>query len=210
MPLPSALHVRALDSVVRLETHDDGMQDELQHLWQHCLVEPCDLEAARRFSVELADGVWTVQQGLQTLGTAYDTTSAALLLATHLNAAAVRQCAGLAVHAGGIASGGAVVALAADSGVGKSTLTAACLARGWEYVTDEALHLTRDGCVVPYPKPLTLSASSRALLDVPSSGVGDERLVAVEDLGGRVARSRCTWPTSSSCRDRTASRTAPS
>ena len=61
------------------------------------------------------------------------------------------------LHACGVAdpSSGAVVALVAKSGTGKTT-AASVLARIYGYVTDETVAIAWDGSVVPYPKPLSV------------------------------------------------------
>ena len=63
----------------------------------------------------------------------------------------------LMLHACGLAdpSTGATVVLAATSGTGKTTL-ARTLGDQLAYVTDETIAITREGTVVPYPKPLSV------------------------------------------------------
>ncbi|MGF9648046.1 hypothetical protein AAIH32_08740 [Pseudarthrobacter oxydans] len=61
------------------------------------------------------------------------------------------------LHACGVAhpATGAVVALVAKSGTGKTT-AASVLAKTYGYVTDETVAIRPDGSVVPYPKPLSV------------------------------------------------------
>lgn len=60
------------------------------------------------------------------------------------------------LHACGVAdSGGAVIALVAKSGTGKTTASSE-LARTFGYITDETVAIRVDGTVVPYPKPLSV------------------------------------------------------
>ena len=82
---------------------------------------------------------------------------------------------GLAMHAGVVASAGAVVAFPAESGTGKSTITAACGLAGFDYVSDEALCIDpRDGRVVVYAKPMALAASGWAMIGADTaSGIDD-------------------------------------
>jgi hypothetical protein len=80
-------------------------------------------------------------------------------LTSRLTLAAILANAGVLtmLHACGVAdpATGAVVALVAKSGTGKTT--AACeLARTYGYVTDETVAISPDGSVVPYPKPLSV------------------------------------------------------
>ena len=106
-------------------------------------------------------------------------------IATRLNALVLENCHPLTVHAGVVATANRAIALPAVSGAGKSTLVAACLLAGFEYLSDEALHVGPGGHAVPYPRPLGLSDDSAARLSVADRGVsaGDERLIAPEDLG---------------------------
>lgn len=106
-----------------------------------------------------------------------------------LNAVAVQGFHGLAVHAGVVARRGVAVAWPAASEAGKSTLTAACLSAGFEYVSDEALCVDFDSAaVVAYPKPLKLSRHAAALVGL-SWPESDEDMVALlpEDLGASRA-----------------------
>lgn len=107
-----------------------------------------------------------------------------------VNRAAVRELESFAVHAGVVGSQGAAIAFPSRTGGGKSTLTAACLRAGFDYWSDEALVLSAEGEVVPYPKPLSLSARSRRLLDLGDGGLpgGDLQEVAMPpaELGAEV------------------------
>ncbi|WP_461172283.1 ATP-binding protein [Arthrobacter sp. Z1-9] len=80
-------------------------------------------------------------------------------LTSRLTVAAILANAGqlTMLHACGVAdpATGAVVALVAKSGTGKTT-AASVLARTYGYVTDETVAIAPDGSVVPYPKPLSV------------------------------------------------------
>lgn len=101
-----------------------------------------------------------------------------------LNFVAVDQCDHFAVHSGVARWNDGVVALPAESGHGKTTLTASLVKAGFEYLSDEALVFEDDGTIVPYPKPLALSEWSADVLDVGTAGA--ETLVTAGDLGGEV------------------------
>jgi HprK-related kinase A len=82
----------------------------------------------------------------------------------------------LQLHAASMARDGNGVVLAGGSGVGKSTLAAALLARGWAYFCDEfALVDATTLMLHPYPKALCIKAGA---FDV------------IERLGLRLARGR--------------------
>lgn len=96
---------------------------------------------------------------------------AAATVVWHLNAIAAEGTGHVLLHAGCVAdeAGGAVL-LPGRSGAGKSTLTAACVAAGLAYLSDELAALDpATGTMVPYPKPI---------------GLDGERLVAASALGG--------------------------
>lgn len=80
-------------------------------------------------------------------------------LTSRLTVAAILANAGglTMLHACGVAdpATGAVVALVAKSGTGKTT-AASLLAEAYGYVTDETVAIRPDGSVVPYPKPLSV------------------------------------------------------
>jgi hypothetical protein len=64
------------------------------------------------------------------------------------------------LHACGVADpSGAVVALVAKSGTGKTTASSQ-LARTFGYITDETVAIRADGTVVPYPKPLSVKQAT--------------------------------------------------
>ena len=65
----------------------------------------------------------------------------------------------LFVHAAAVARRGRAVSLPGRSRAGKSTLAAALVQAGAEYMSDEFTVLTADGLVRPYPRPLHLRAA---------------------------------------------------
>jgi hypothetical protein len=96
-------------------------------------------------------------------------------LTSRLTVAAILENAGefMMLHACGVASPetGAVVALVAKSGTGKTT-AASVLAGTYGYVTDETVAIGPDGSVVPYPKPLSVKQGPGA----PKRQVGPDEL----------------------------------
>lgn len=104
-----------------------------------------------------------------------------------LNNAAIEQCSHFAVHSGVAAKTDGIVAIPAESGNGKTTLTASLVKLGFGYLSDEALVFDDDGNVLPYPKPFALSPWSADRLDVPHTDA--EVLATASDLGGFVADS---------------------
>ena len=99
-----------------------------------------------------------------------------------VNQAAVDDVAEFAVHAAVLASERRIVAFPAVSGGGKTTLGAAGVLAGLDYLSDEALVIDDEGRVVPYPKPMALSAWSCETLGLKTTG--EETMFTAGDLGG--------------------------
>ncbi len=119
-----------------------------------------------------------------------DESEAVGLAISAVNAAVLLESDCLTIHAGAVLGRHGVIAWPAASGAGQSTLVAAALRRGFDLVSDESLCLDLERHVVlPYPKPLTLSAwaadrvgsSGRAV----SPSDDGELAVNARDLGAR-------------------------
>lgn len=104
-------------------------------------------------------------------------------LLAELNQSAISGLQLFAVHAGVIGANGSLLAFPAASGAGKSTLVAACLRHGFDYWSDEALIISNDGLVLPYRRPISLSAASRQLLRLSRVSKENEIPLAPSDLG---------------------------
>lgn len=90
-------------------------------------------------------------------------------LPTVLNDHAARSHGVLVLHAGTVVTpSGSTIVLIGAADDGKSTLTAALIEAGCDYLGDESVTLGRDLVPYGYPKPLTLDANSRAVLGLPS------------------------------------------
>ena len=82
---------------------------------------------------------------------------------SELTVAAILERAGelTMLHACGVAgTDGAVIALVAKSGTGKTTASSQ-LAQTFGYITDETVAIRPDGTVVPYPKPLSVKQATQ-------------------------------------------------
>src|SRR5205807_10636068 len=121
-----------------------------------------------------------------------DAASQRMLLDTVLGTAAL--CAGYeGLHAAAVELAGGVVAIAAPTGAGKSTLCAELVARGARLFTDDLLFLARDGRgVVAHPGPPLMSvpqgSARRAGPWRPLAALGDEVWVKVSDASSSPAR----------------------
>jgi hypothetical protein len=79
------------------------------------------------------------------------------------------------VHAGAVAMHGSAIVLPGTTMAGKTTLVAALVDAGAEYLSDEFAVFDEDGLVHPYPKPLSmrLDPDSRAQTEVPIEKHGE-------------------------------------
>ncbi|HEX6220010.1 MAG TPA: hypothetical protein VF115_02850 [Acidimicrobiia bacterium] len=132
------------------------------------------------------DGAYTVYRDCRRLASGSPVPDLMASAIASLNFAAIDQCRLFAVHSGVVANGDRILALPALSGHGKTTLTAALVREGFEYLSDEALVFEDGGTVIPYPKPFALSEWSADLLGVPVQG--EETLATASDLDGKVGK----------------------
>lgn len=175
-----SLLLSALDATVSVEA-PDALLARLRQLLPHAT-------AGSAPSLVLRWDGHTVSGPLQS--TAVDTDAEALeVLLALINRAAIDQCRSWAAHCGVVARGGSALAFPAPSGGGKSTLAAACVASGWEYVSDEALVVDWDtGVLRAYAKPLSLSTWALRRLDLADPPAGrPERPVEPRELGAHAA-----------------------
>ena len=102
---------------------------------------------------------WSLREGArQPLAESPDWQAPAEAMLVRLNVLLLAAAPLLAVHAGVVRlPGGDVLAMPAESGTGKSTMTAALVRAGAAYVSDEALVLGEGLVVSAYPRPLLLS-----------------------------------------------------
>ncbi|NMQ20920.1 hypothetical protein E4P82_18030 [Candidatus Competibacter phosphatis] len=103
---------------------------------------------------------WRDQQGLFATST-LDGAVIGLFSAILQYACAERDSLAV-LHAGAVSDGHTALVLAEAGGSGKSTLTAALLARGYRYLSDDVVPLERGGCVIPAPIPLQPQGWQRA------------------------------------------------
>lgn len=103
-----------------------------------------------------------------------------------LNDYAARTHALVALHSGAVRTpDGRVVLLSGPENSGKSTLTAALVAAGCDYLGDESVGIGTDLNAVAYPKPFTVDAESRGVLGL-APGISPH--VAVESVRAGARR----------------------
>ncbi len=78
----------------------------------------------------------------------------------------------VAIHAGAVAWRGCAIIIPGTSYSGKSTLTAALIKAGADYITDEHVLLDPSGLLLPWPKPLSIRGADHRQRDVPASAYG--------------------------------------
>jgi hypothetical protein len=101
-----------------------------------------------------------------------------------MNSSVIETLSLFAIHAGVAGASDRIAAIPAASGHGKTTLTAALVSSGFEYLSDEALVFSDTGTVLPYPKPFALSKWSAKKLGITPQG--EETLSTASDLGSTV------------------------
>ncbi|MFZ9015668.1 MAG: hypothetical protein ACO23O_01590 [Ilumatobacteraceae bacterium] len=75
------------------------------------------------------------------------------------------------IHAGAVAIGGTAILLPGRSHVGKSTLVAALVRAGADYLSDEYARIAPDGSVLPYARPIHLrTPAGRRTIDPETIG----------------------------------------
>jgi hypothetical protein len=113
-----------------------------------------------------SEGTHSLHYGSELIVRATSKAFAIETLLWHLNGAAVNNADPLVVlHAGGVALDGAGVIISGRSGAGKTTLTAALVRAGFEYLTDEAVVIDpTTGLLHPYAKALSIKPGSWTLL----------------------------------------------
>ena len=146
------------------------------------LIRNATAAPARHYVVREEDGRYALIGDGQRVASVSTSSDVLEALFADVNRRAIDDYSGFAVHAGVVANDGAAIAFPAESGTGKSTLTAACLGAGFAYVSDEALCVDpRDCRVVPYPKPIALAPSTWSLVGYP--------IPAATDPGTKITRS---------------------
>jgi hypothetical protein len=189
---PNVLEIDLLGTRLRTLVDDRVLAQHLGRLFEGVRSSPTSQDA-ETFEVVGGGpgGDWVLRRN----GRGIYQTKSRLRLIEHylslLNEVALDSFPGISVHSGVVAEGRSAIAFPGESGVGKSTLVAACIAAGLDYVSDEALCLDpQTSWIVPYPRPLMLTSRSRrvlasghaALLDAPGKVA-----VSPADLGGRTS-----------------------
>jgi len=121
-------------------------------------------------------------------------------LAWHINRSVIEHSVDryVLMHSASATLAGVTVVLAADMESGKTTTVAGLLRSGFDYVTDEAVALDPETCLVsPFPKTLSLDPGSWPLFPECAPRISGHRLqwfVEPYRLGSTVATAPVTAP----------------
>ena len=178
--------VEALGTIFDLAVDDDVLSRTLARLLSDVQVD--DAATAPPVVRVTGQGPWhATSPAVEQVAT--DFSAALSLCMTALNLSAIAGTMTLAFHCAVLARDGAALVMPAASGTGKTTLCAALLQRGWDYVSDEALCLGFDDLAVrAYARPLALSTWSADVLGVVGTPGSDEVFIMPADLGAKIAR----------------------
>lgn len=104
---------------------------------------------------------------------------------------AVERSPELLFHAGAVERDGVAVLFPGESGTGKSTMVAACVRRGFGYLTDEMVALDLStGAVRGWPRPIMLTPWAQEALGLPVRDGGEGKAaVSCAELGGTTVEA---------------------
>lgn len=169
---------------LRVRTQDSDLATVLDHVMGGFEQTSGASRGARTFQVTKTASKWKVYRDSCQVSAHHSPSEALVHLLATINRIALEDVDDFAVHSGVVQMGSRIVAFPAVSGGGKTTLTAAMILAGADYVSDEALVIDGSKRVVPYPKPLALSEWSCRILGLdPAEG---ERLLTPFDLDAEL------------------------
>lgn len=160
VPAPSGQvaerHYRLLRTEFALAFGGAGLSDLVHPILAH-LERAAPAEAPLTIAIDVHRGRFRLSEGGRLLDTCRSPDEVAPLVKLHLARLAVaRQPHRLALHAATLAKPEGCLMLPAAAGSGKSVVTAALMARGWEYLSDDTALLGQDFAVTGAPYSLTI------------------------------------------------------
>ena len=178
---PDDLELDVLGLRVTLRSSCAAVREAWIGLFEPFATPPGAAAAGLDLEIASAQGRWELRvEGTATVARP-DWPELQPIVITEINRRAVERMPWFGVHAGVVGAGSVAIAFPGESGRGKSTAVAACVADGLSYVSDEALILAPGGRLVPYPRPISLSPEMAARLGM--AGFGDRDEVAVTMAG---------------------------
>jgi energy-coupling factor transporter ATP-binding protein EcfA2 len=191
--MPTAFHVRALESIVRVELDETLTEAERESI------------ASQWVDVSIGEDATANETILAGLGSSDEETPHGVtpvrapsveelsdLLASSVTLRGIGNLAGhaLMLHAAAVSlEDGRVIGFVGPSGRGKTT-AARVLGRRFGYVTDETLGVRADGSVIAYPKPLSIGDRPEYKQVSAASAVGLRKPVDELTLGAIVILDR--------------------
>lgn len=158
-PSPDAVwrHYRLLDSVVAMAFGEPGLAALVDPTLAH-LACAAPTETPRLMAVDRHEGRFRLSTGGRLIDACASPSELAPLVKLHLARLAVTAFPHrFALHAGAVATPQGTLLLPAAAGSGKSVLTAAMMARGWSYLSDDTTLLApRDFSVTGVAYALTI------------------------------------------------------
>lgn len=185
------MQLAALDVDVEFDIDDPDLSTVLHGLFADLTdVRPPPLDGSRpRVHVRVTGlGPWDIASPAHAARTE-SLEEAVTHVSTAINLSAVAATPLLAFHAAVLTRTGHTLVIPGASGLGKTTLAAALLLRGWSYVSDESFALDwSDSAIHPYPRPLALSGWSQEALGLRGVGVPGEgeHFVRARELGATL------------------------
>ena len=156
--------VRVLATTVRFATSEATVAAALDELLAPLAVDAATTD--REWSLVGIDAMIELRSAAGVLRRAHTWPDAVRQVVIGLNAvASFPDERLLTLHAAGVVVEGRGVALPGTPESGKSTLVTALTRAGHRYLGDEALGLTGDGRLVPFPKPIALDRGSWPLFE---------------------------------------------
>lgn len=142
--------------------------------WRSCRFQSAEREI---LLLRAGEGLYALEPDPIPPGAARPLAETLDLLATELRLhVAINAPTAVFVHAGAVAHAGRAIVIPGESFSGKSTLVAALVRAGAEYLSDEFAVLDQEGAVHPFPKRISLRDDRRVQTHLP-----------IESLGGRSA-----------------------
>jgi hypothetical protein len=136
----------------------------LTTLWEPFVTNPSEGPggASRQLLVVRGSPEWTAEPSWRTSISTPDV----WLMANEIRYLLVERAIELApelvvLHAAALSRDSERVILAGESGIGKTTLTLELLERGWRYLSDDIVPVSRDGAIQAFPKPIGIKDIDR-------------------------------------------------
>lgn len=144
LPKSNLHHYQLLDVCFSVSYAEESLRRLVHPILRHLeLSQPPAV--ALQLDIVRAGDEWRVLQGIEVIGSCRDLQGLAPMIQGTLSSLALRRYPYLlALHAGGIARGDKAMLLVGESRSGKTTLTAALLGEGWDYLSDDMILIERN------------------------------------------------------------------